>query len=169
MLNEGVSNYYYPGHYAFFPNKHVSFADVGGKPMRTYEDGAAAYTLLSAAKAEQNSKEKPMENSLKITVNGVTLEGPSELVITNAKKLGYDVGGLYYSESKKTYVEIKNMPFEYLRNAFLKLLEKRLTKFYADAHQFTDAKSLCKYMGAMPNLVDKDVILSALLTELLSR
>lgn len=116
-----------------------------------------------------NKINKRGENkTMKIKINGITMEGDTKEIIEAAKKLGWEIpsdfkgdGDYYYSESKKELIEIKNMNEVYIKNAFLKIYRA----WVKDLSGVKDLKELAQMIKDGPT----DPVFAGLLSQLIRK
>ena len=81
--------------------------------------------------------------------SGLKLEGSVDDVLNTAKLLGHDViteGKYYYSDSKKRYIKVGDMPDAYCRNAFSKLLQVCVSEYVTSTKSMTNIDFVKAYV-----------------------
>lgn len=104
--------------------------------------------------------------TMKVTVNGVVMEGNPSDIINIAKTLGVDLnvsGEYYYSESKKQFLTIADMPGPHVKNALQKRLKENFAKYMDTAHLLEGEAYVKHLMTLADAVVSNDKVVVSLL------
>lgn len=64
---------------------------------------------------------------MKVTINGLTIEGSDAQVLDLVKKMGFDSTLYHYSETKGKFIPIADMDTAYIANCIAKMYREKIT------------------------------------------